>query len=1505
MKNLSICLLSVFMSLNVAFGQNITFSSDPVKFSDQVQKTLAGANKKDAKLFMESFRPVWTSGKVSDRQKSEIPRIANSLVQKKLRVYPELRNFFQTALDFVQSDQSAESFNAWVAMFDQVLKGRNKKKCTNLIETSKNLLSENVIFKSSSTVWKSSTSKFEFKFNKAPEVHFSQLDLKCYAKRDSAILYGTSGVFLPLSNMWNGNGGTVNWERAGLPAAETYAEINEYKISMKSAAVKCDSVLFHTPYFEKPILGALSERVLSKRSENTVTYPQFESYDKRLQIKDIYPGVDYDGGFTIRGRHLIGAGTPERLAKMIYYHNKRPFLVASAQVFTINPTDTRADQARIVLFLKTDSVTHPGLKLNYVHEGEGANSVGKVTLISESRGSGRAPYFNSYHNLDMYFEALYWTVGDHEVRFGSLFGSTDRSTVFESENYYDAGRYDKLTGGGKNPLIQLKQYTKKHKTRELSLGQFASSIGRLSDQVIPLAVKMNNMGFIQYDIDKKTLKVLGRTFDYIEARKGKQDYDNLAINSNIDKNYLSMRRARINEGAEMSNGIPDDKLNNASINLLSMELKVIGVKSVTISRNRFVKLYPRDQELVVTKNRGLNFSGIINAGRTEYFGSQFNFEYDNFKLNLMECDSMRIRPRRQESTKEGEPFPKRCLSKIEGVRGTIEIDDPKNKSGLDTSFHAFPILKCSKETYVFYDDPRILRGAYPRSTFKFVLEPFEMDSLNGFSNSGIGFKGEFFSAGIFPDMKETLRLQPDYSLGFQRSTPTGGTGIYGDRARFEKNLSLSHRGLKGDGNIEFITSSATSNDVTFLPDSTFALAQEYVNKARSGDPEYPDVTGKDVKVRYVPARKVLYATSVDSTLNFFGTEANLTGTLALRPDGMTGAGRMKFGSGDLLSDEFKYDKMVINADTGSFRLKSVDLAEMAFKTANVNARIDFANRVGEFKSNGEQSYIEFPENQYMCYMDYFKWYMDEESIELESKDITIDTDLDLKKSNFFSMRADQDSLNFKSPKAKFDTRKKRVDCRKVEYITVADARISPDSGHVVILKKAKIKPLENATILVNSVTKYHKLFNCEAKIEARNAYKASGTYEFSNVSGKKQTIQFNDILLDSTFQTYAKGKIKEDAEFKLHPNFDFKGEVELQASVKDLIFDGETRIMHNCDGLEKNWMKFTARIDPHDVYIPVEAKNVNGSSANVGVGVMLSLSDVNPYPVFLSKPTDKKDRQVLSANGFLHFNKNTEEYQIGSKEKIKEPSLPGNYVSLNTNTCDVKGNGNFTFGTSLGQVKMKSVGDLELKKKDLNIKSSVAIEFPFSKDALEEMSKKILQFPDLDGIDFQKSTFEKSVRELVGLEKADKVIADLNLYGSVKKYPSELAHTLYLADVSFKWVSDGVGTKGSYRSVGKIGLGSIKKKQIFKYVDGFVEIEKSKTTDAFTVYLRIDAKTWYFFSYKKGLMSTLSGDKDFNDIIRETKTDKTKYKGEKGEEDFQYMMSSKTKVAAFKRKMNE
>lgn len=220
------------------------------------------------------------------------------------------------------------------------------------------------------------------------------------------------------------------------------------------------------------------------------------------------------------------------------------------------------------------------------------------------------------------------------------------------------------------------------------------------------------------------------------------------------------------------------------------------------------------------------------------------------------------------------------------------------------------------------------------------------------------------------------------------------------------------------------------------------------------------------------------------------------------------------------------------------------------------------------------------------------------------------------------------------------------------------------------------------------------------------------------------------------------------------------------------------------------------------------------------------------------------------------------------------------------------------FGVNLDQVKITPIGTVNynLLTGKATMKASIMFNFPFNENAMEKMADKINNFPDLLTFDYTKSNYEKALREFLGLQKADKVIADLSLTGEVKRFPDELSNSLFIADVTMIWDAE----FGGWVSDGVLGIGNIYKKQIFKYVQGKITIMKGRKYDILTIVIKLDDQNWYYFTYEglKETMEVVSSDNNFNTIVQETKDDKRKYKGQKGERDYEFRFNATKRAKA-------
>lgn len=1469
-------LLSLFFiacSLH-GFSQIREFTREKQAFYEELTEIMEDADKKEAKPLMEeTFGPFWLNADLyGDEQKEKIYDVADLMLKKRMRPFPFFKSFIITLMSFPGSPQEGEGFDTWVEIVNSLENG-SKKKLEEFITMTENLFTDNTFYESPSTTWKGTNAGWFFKVEDEEYlIVFPSTDLICLAKGDSSVIYATKGVYNQEQEKWFGEEGKITWERAALDPNETYGVIqNPYELNIRSSFFDIDSVLFFNAFFKKPLLGTVEDKILANVTSDKATYPQFSSYDKRLSIENIVDKVDYNGGFRMEGANLQGFGSKTEPAILTFKRDNAAQVVTYSQFYTIKPDAVSSQDAKVMILLNNDSIVHPSLQLRF------KNDTRLLTFIRSNEGLSKSPYFDTYHDLELYFEAFYWNIDDPIIRMGNLFGSTETRAAFISSNFFKERLYHEMTGMDRiNPLYAVRQYARKINDETFGAQGLCDDLRFRLESYMPRLIEMANKGFINYDIPSQTIEVKQKLYDYIAAEAGNIDYDVIMFNSDVASG------------------------DNAELNLINFDLVLKGVDRILLSDSQQVVIFPKDGNVNVRKNRDFNLGGVIRSGKFEFYGEEFAFSYDKFQIDLITVDSclLYVEDFRPEYTRL-----RRVKNVIEGITGTIQIDNPFNKSGLQEEFTEFPILTADKESFVYYDNRGIQDGVYERSKVFYELEPFILDSLDNFATEQIAFSGRFISGGIFPELNESLKIQEDYSLGFVRSTPAGGLPLYGDKATFKNDIIVNYSGIQGDGQLEYFTATANSERFTFFPDSTRGITNSFANTSVETGTEIPEANATEVDLTYLPLDDKLSAEVMREPINMFSGQAMAKeGALDLTPNGMTGRGVVEFSGAELESDSITYNYQTFDADTSDFRLLALSEANLAFKTNNVNAHIDFENRVGEFKSNDEETTVEFPVNEYICFMDEFKWFMDKNDISLETSremasDFVIDTELDMSRSNFFSVRDNQDSLNFMSPKAIYDLDSYTITADQIPWIRVADAKITPDSGRVVIRRRAQIDPLEDATILANYITQYHTIQSAEVKINSRFDYEASGEYAYVDANKKERLIQLESIGVDTSLQTIGSGTIMSIDEFFLSPHFEYKGAINLKANDKFLTFDGSTRIIHDCDRLARNWMKFNSIIDPANVLIPVDTMLTDDIGNPVEVGLMAETDPYIVYGTFLSDKKDDSDQSIVTSRGYLKFNKSEQAYEVADTDKLNQNSLPGNYVSLKKGSCALTGMGRLDLADDLGQFDLNAMGELlyDPVNDQVEITTALALDFFFSGNALDEMLKYLSTVSDLKPVDFSKSGYEYAIREMMGLEASDKVISELSLSGTIKKVPDELNKTFFISDVKMVW--DPI--MESFISEGDIGIASVGKTQFFRKVPGKFVVEKKASGDVVHLYLEVNDANWYYFTYKRGVLQTYSGSKEFNAILLEEKEDKRKQAGDKKEENYMYMLGSKSKRNIF------
>lgn len=1442
------CTYIFCMIMSVCWAQKFeAFSTDTLKFIEEFEANVIqeSPNKQEATQRVNAFKSFWLEGTISTTDKDWFMEAINSMRANKLRTHPHfilLAEALQSCLTS-QSQLSQQQIRAWKTTVDKLISKKQSRPLTAVLECSNTLFKDGILYAEGAFRYQVYGNSFVFHFDSVPGVHMTQAALSGKNNSEDSIHVQQADVwFYPLNSKFKGIAGRLPWNKSGNDKA--YADLYRYTIDARSGNLTADSAYFQgNSYVKTRQPGKIIDKIIHENQ--VLTYPRFESNSKRVQLNSIYPEVDYEGGFTIRGDNFVGFGTALQPSAIVLKRQNKPFIRVISKNLSMSPNAILAASSAIRIYLDGDSIYHPDSKFTYLLNQD------QVSIYRGDDGLQKSPFQNTYHKLAVYVEQILWNKKTDTLAFNFLTRKSETEAFFESHDFFSKDRAEYLKfGEAKHPVFQLfKLYNDLGKSMEIPLQSFCRQMLALPQDLRPLLFKMAIAGLIDYNVDTDEIKIKQKLLDVVDVINKKRDSDNISIHSVFPAQ------------------------DNAVMNLKNKDLTIRGVKFIVLSDSQRVFVFPKGNQVTLKKNRDMQFDGVVSSGKFEFIGKAFQFSYADFKMGMQNLDSIRIFIEKKQNGATASSFSK-LQTLIENCSGELRIDGPTNKSGR-LQADGFPMFKSNKESFAYYDSKKTYRGVYDRSKVFFKLDPFTIQNLDNFKNEKILFSGIFNSGGIVPQIKDTLRIMPDLSLGFIKQTPPGGYPMYGGKATFENELRLSNSGLMGNGLFTFSQSKSQVKNFIFFPDSASGYALTYdVNELKA--PEFPVVHGDTVKLRYQLFENTLLAYHQKTPFRAYKENVKLFGRLDLTMQHLTGSGRVSFVSADLISTRFNFLRRTFNADTANFQLKAVDEEGLSFSTVNLKSKIDFDNMVGEFINNGKGSFVRFDKNQYIASMDRFKWSIDKDELELgDSKKRTLtaeeeESGVNLEGPEFISVHPKQDSLRFFAPGAKYQIRKYIINCFNVPFIDVADARLIPHNGDVTIYKNAKLDTLENATLIANTVTKYHKITKVKAEVFGRRDYLASGDYQYIDENKKPYQIHFAKIKPDTSGQTVSEGDIPERAQFKFNDFFSFAGNVILYAAQPYLTFKGGTKIVHNCKDVPKSYLNFEGEINPNNIQIPIPkiAKDMNGQP--VGTGFVLQPDSGKILHAFVSLMDDAPKQSLFTGEGLMIFDRKIKAYQISNADKLQERNMPGTFIELNTKTCKLNGEGLWDLSKNLGQVKLQTFGVFKSNPTtdSLTMQAMMVLDFFFDNGVLKRMFKDFEnKMPSMKPSSTDAEVLTHGLTDILGKERADKALSDLSLYGNYKKFPDELNKSLVLSDIQLRYVPEAQ----AFASSGMFSIANILKNEVFRYVKGVITIRKLKTGDLLDIYIEPSANTWYYFSYSKGVMLAVSSNTEFNNELDQVK----------------------------------
>jgi hypothetical protein len=1293
-----------------------------------------------------------------------------------------------------------------------------------------------------------------------PIMRLEKADLTFITTFDSANLIQTSGDLMLHKHIFVGEGGKFDWITAGLSPDSVFYTMDKFNFDIRVPRLSAENG--HMTFLGKvkePVKGAFQFASQKHITPETARYPRFMSYNSNIKV-NIYDKksvnehlVSYIGGFSLMGGKITSNSLMEGEAIIeVQGGGKKKFRAVSRQ-FSVGDSLILSPRSSISIYQREDSIYHPAIEIKYELDSS------RLTILTVSGKYKQTPFVSTHLKMDIIADIMRWDLRTDSLNISTLTARDKVPVIFESHEYYNEQTFDQLSQMyGFHPLIMAVSYGRKNNTLSFYAYDMARDLRQNEKTIRAAMMDLMTRGFIEYEPQGGLVTLKKKAIHYTLAKARRVDFDNLMM-------------------ASFEENGP-----NATIKLDSKELTMRGISEFSISEELGVAIEPTNNEVTMLGDRDFRFNGKLQSGNFEFVGEGFTFNYDSFKVDLPKIDSIGFylpdeKGNRKkvgntlQSANEDETFIDKMGDGFKQTSGTLYINDPKNKSA-KKSLPDYPKFDAENGAIVYFDNPGVLKGAYDKSLY-FVIPPFAIDSLSNADPSSIGFAGTLYSD-ILPPIEETLRVMPDNSMGFAHKSPADGYQLYNGTGNFKNELRLDAKGLRGNGTIDFLTSTLESADFVFYMDSvtTTGLVAE-IREGSIGNTSFPQAYVEDFTMLWLPGVDSMYISNNATPFEFYNQTASLDGSAILtEKGGLLGSGTLFTRGSEATSNQMTFEQTRFNARNADFEIKSNNPEKPALAGDDVFLDFDLQENLANISPEVEGvAAIEFPYAQFKTSITNAVWNLEEETIRMSKPE-----DVDIENSYFYATRKELDSLWFNAEEAIYRIALQELDIFGVPFITTADAKVIPENNQLQVLENAKLQTFQNAVLVIDTLDEYHRLTDATIDIISRHKFRGKAFYELI-AAADTFSIEMSDFRKDTVqarrqtfYHTIADGKADASQNIIISPGMLFRGGVRMHAAKEALELDGEVKLDFKRLPDYDTWIAYASDAGQKQLVFNFnEALTSRGEPLTAGLH--LSSRDNSLYSTFVMDRQSPDDVDIFKPKGLLSYNEEADEYTIRSPRKDERGALAGEVFTYNESqqTISFEGPVDFMpFRSESFSIETSVIGEGKLETKEFSMDAMMLMNIELPTQAVDIMGADLNESLNKSGAPSSTSdrtTLLYKLAEFIGDAAArDCDQQSVRNYTPLVTMSGRLEKTLVFADLDLAWSDE----HKAWYSTSPLGLSNVREQDVNGSMTGFLEIKPLEMGDMMVnLFMQATPDSWYYFSFQNNRLAVWAYNEEFCDVI--------------------------------------
>jgi hypothetical protein len=398
-----------------------------------------------------------------------------------------------------------------------------------------------------------------------------------------------------------------------------------------------------------------------------------------------------------------------------------------------------------------------------------------------------------------------------------------------------------------------------------------------------------------------------------------------------------------------------------------------------------------------------------------------------------------------------------------------------------------------------------------------------------------------------------------------------------------------------------------------------------------------------------------------------------------------------------------------------------------------------------------------------------------------------------------------------------------------------------------------------------------------------------------------QTIRMDTVWYFKA--TKGMGTLKPEVDFTLSPHFGFYGGVELNSTQEFLSFSGTVSMLHDCDEYKPTPLRVKQEIDPNNIFIEINKRSRDMNDRVATVAMASSNETGRIYTRFGSAKDQINDSEYITSLGYITYNNEKQAFQAASLQKLKNPQLPENIISLYNKDCISIGEGVIDMGTKLGRVEFNPTGQIVnyMHADSAQMNLSTSIDFFFNEEAMKIMNEYFTNAKDYKFVNTNNDkNYAQSLLNILGKEEYQKFEKERKSGIQITKLPEKLHIKFLFSTMNFEWSKE----NAAFESQRTLPLVFSNGTTVSKEFPGRIVIEKKGSRNTLFIYFELK-KDFFFFQFDNNSVSVFSSDEKFNETINKTKLKHRGINSKDGKPSFSYKLGNRGQKTRFTRKYFE